>query len=184
MTTARLRPERPRNLEGTRIYKEPHDASRAHGQIGSLGSSLSPKRVMCVCPSMLKQSSYFEPAVSALQDQCQLSTSEEGMSKPPDVVPNIVLAAKQTQVLNMAQELDAWNLQALQASSLLSYALSAALRGRSTTGMGGFPSRAGLGSFLARRSFAATGAAAKARRSTWKQRISEWDSARGQGDCL
>merc|ERR1719352_2117828 len=91
---------------------------RTQGQIGSLGSSLSPKRVMCVMPSMLKQSSYLLPAVSALQLQCQLSTSEDGMSKPPDVVPNIVLAAKQTQVLNMAQELEAWNLHAEQASAL------------------------------------------------------------------
>merc|ERR1719161_1424339 len=90
-----------------------------HGQIGSFGSSLSPKRVMCVWPSMLKQSSYLEPAVSALQDQCQLSTSEDSMAKPPDVVPKIELAEKQTQVLNIAQELDAWNLHALQASSLL-----------------------------------------------------------------
>merc|ERR1719352_801776 len=91
---------------------------RTQGQIGSLGSSLSPKRVMCVWPSMLKQSPYLLPAVSALQDQCQLSTSLDGMSKPPEVVPNMVLAAKHTQVLNIAQELDAWNLHALQASSL------------------------------------------------------------------
>merc|ERR1719316_1511484 len=94
--------------------------SYPHGQIGSFGSSLSPNRVMWVCPSMLKQSSYLEPAVSALQDQCQLSTSVDFMAKPPDVVPNCVLAAKHTQVLNIAQELDAWNLHALQASSLLS----------------------------------------------------------------
>merc|ERR1719359_2226353 len=57
--------------------------------------------------------------MSALQDQCQLLTSLDGMSKPPEVVPNIVFAAKQTQVLNMAQELEAWNLHALHASSLL-----------------------------------------------------------------
>merc|ERR1719191_2097254 len=90
----------------------------AHGQIGSLGSSLSPKSVIWVWPSMLKQSEYLLPAVSALQLQCQLSTSEDSMSKPPEVVPNMVLAAKQTQVLNMAQELEAWNLHALHASSL------------------------------------------------------------------
>merc|ERR1719388_210820 len=90
-----------------------------HGQMGSFGSSLSPKRVMWVCPSILKHNSYLEPAVSALQLLCQLSTSVDSMSKPPEVVPNMVFAAKQTQVLNMAQELDAWNLQALQASSLL-----------------------------------------------------------------
>merc|ERR1719450_867595 len=91
---------------------------QTHGQMGSLGSSLSPKRVMCVWPSILKQGSYLLPATSALQLQCQLSTSEDFMSKPPEVVPNIVLAAKHTQVLNMAQELEAWNLHALQASSL------------------------------------------------------------------
>merc|ERR1719161_2925231 len=129
-------------------------AAANHGQNGSFGSSLSPKRVMCVCPSMLKQSSYLEPAVSALQDQCQLSTSLEGMSNPPEVVPNIVLAAKQTQVLNMAQELDAWNLHAEQASSLELYALSLALSGSSTTGIGGTPFLAGEGNFLRRRAAA------------------------------
>merc|ERR1719161_1056803 len=108
-------------------------AAANHGQNGSFGSSLSPKRVMWVCPSILKQSSYFEPAVSALQDQCQLSTSLDSMLNPPEVVPNIVLAAKHTQVLNIAHELDAWNLHALQASTLLLYALSAARRGSSTT---------------------------------------------------
>merc|ERR1719393_226766 len=48
----------------------------------------------------------------------------------------------------MAQELEAWNLQALQASSLELYALSLALRGSSTTGIGGTPLRAGEGNFL------------------------------------
>merc|ERR1719428_2809373 len=130
--------------------------SRAHGQIGSLGSSLSPKSVMWVWPSMLKQSSYLLPATSALQLQCQLSTSEDSMSKPPEVVPNMVLAAKQTQVLNMAQELEAWNLQAEQASSLELYALSLALKGSSTTGIGGTPFLAGDGN-LFRRSAAEAG---------------------------
>merc|ERR1719450_377713 len=65
----------------------------------------------------------------------------------------------------MAQELEAWNLQALQASSLLLYALSLARSGRSTTGMGGTPSRAGDGS---RRSLAATGSTAAAARSVTK----------------
>merc|ERR1719152_356967 len=102
---------------------------------------------------MLKHSSYFEPAVSALQDQCQLSTSVDLIANPPDVVPNCVLAAKQTQVLNIAHELEAWNLHALQASSLLSYALSFALLGRSTTGIGGLPFLAGDGRRLSRRSF-------------------------------
>merc|ERR550537_1064840 len=68
----------------------------------------------------------------------------------------------------MAHELDAWNLQALQASSLLLYALSVARRGRSTTGMGGTPSRAGDGS---RRSLADTGTAANERSTIWKARI-------------
>merc|ERR1719265_2382000 len=89
-----------------------------YGQMGSLGSSLSPKSVMWVWPSMLKQSEYLFPAVSALQLQCQLSTSDDSISNPPEVVPNMVLAAKQTQVLNIAQELDAWNLHAEQASAL------------------------------------------------------------------
>merc|ERR1719235_2733039 len=142
--------------------------SADQGQIGSFGSSLSPKRVMCSCPSTLKQSSYFEPAVSALQDQCQLSPSVDDMSKPPDVVPKFVLAAKQTHVLNMAQELDAWNLQALQASSLLLYALSLARRGRSTTGIGGTPLRAGDGR---RRSLADAGTAAKERSTHWMARM-------------
>merc|ERR1719449_232414 len=122
---------------------------------GLFGSSLSPNSVMWVWPSMLKQSSYLLPAVSALQLQCQLSTSEDSISKPPEVVPNMVLAAKHTQVLNMAQELEAWNLQALQASSLELYALSLALRGSSTTGIGGTPFLAGEGNFFFRRAAAA-----------------------------
>merc|ERR1719473_1512713 len=51
----------------------------------------------------------------------------------------------------MAQELEAWNLQALQASSLELYALSLALRGSSTTGIGGTPFLAGEGNLLRRR---------------------------------
>merc|ERR1719263_2278857 len=61
----------------------------------------------------------------------------------------------------MAQELDAWNLQALQASSLELYALSLALSGSSTTGMGGTPFLAGEGNLL-RRSPAAAGPANRA----------------------
>merc|ERR1719146_494445 len=61
----------------------------------------------------------------------------------------------------MAQELDAWNLQALHASSLELYALSLALKGSSTTGIGGTPSLAGEGSLL-RRSAAVAGPAIKA----------------------
>merc|ERR1719321_2279552 len=63
----------------------------------------------------------------------------------------------------MAQELEAWNLHALQASSLLLYALSLARRGRSTTGIGGTPFLAGDGSLLARRSLAVAGAITKVR---------------------
>merc|ERR1719405_315788 len=48
----------------------------------------------------------------------------------------------------MAHELEAWNLQALQASSLELYALSLALKGSSTTGIGGTPFLAGEGSFF------------------------------------
>merc|ERR1719359_224059 len=55
----------------------------------------------------------------------------------------------------MAQELEAWNLQALQASSLELYALSLALRGSSTTGIGGTPFLAGEGNFFLRRAAAA-----------------------------
>merc|ERR1719240_1390343 len=61
----------------------------------------------------------------------------------------------------MAQELEAWNLHAEHASSLELYALSFALRGSSTTGIGGTPFLAGEGSFL-RRSAAATGPTIKA----------------------
>merc|ERR1719258_1000539 len=50
----------------------------------------------------------------------------------------------------MAQELEAWNLQAEHASSLELYALSLALNGSSTTGIGGTPFLAGEGSFLRR----------------------------------
>merc|ERR1719498_226434 len=48
----------------------------------------------------------------------------------------------------MAQELEAWNLHALHASSLELYALSLALRGSSTTGIGGTPFLAGEGNLL------------------------------------
>merc|ERR1719248_554956 len=61
----------------------------------------------------------------------------------------------------MAQELEAWNLHAEHASSLELYALSFALSGSSTTGIGGTPFLAGEGSFL-RRSAAEAGPATKA----------------------
>merc|ERR1740130_2620113 len=50
----------------------------------------------------------------------------------------------------MAQELEAWNLHAEQASPLELYALSLALSGSSTTGIGGTPFLAGEGNFLRR----------------------------------
>merc|ERR1719449_193137 len=61
----------------------------------------------------------------------------------------------------MAQELEAWNLHALQASSLELYALSLALSGSSTTGIGGTPFLAGEGNFFFKRA-AAAGPATKA----------------------
>merc|ERR1719506_738044 len=51
----------------------------------------------------------------------------------------------------MAHELEAWNLQAEHASALELYALSLALNGSSTTGIGGTPFLAGDGSFFLRR---------------------------------
>merc|ERR1719379_2549202 len=75
----------------------------------------------------------------------------------------------------MAQELEAWNLQAEHASPLELYALSLALRGSSTTGIGGTPFLAGDGSFL-RSSAAAAGPAKRARTTTEKPCIvnEEW----------
>merc|ERR1719388_582665 len=67
----------------------------------------------------------------------------------------------------MAQELEAWNLQAEHASPLELYALSLALNGSSTTGIGGTPFLAGEGNFL-RRSAAAVGPASRARTTTLK----------------
>merc|ERR1719498_1760463 len=55
----------------------------------------------------------------------------------------------------MAHELEAWNLQALHASPLELYALSLALSGSSTTGIGGTPFLAGEGNFFLRRAAAA-----------------------------
>merc|ERR1719238_2096206 len=62
----------------------------------------------------------------------------------------------------MAHELEAWNLHAEQASSLELYALSLALSGSSTTGIGGTPFLAGEGNFFFR-SAAAAGPAKRAR---------------------
>merc|ERR1719217_1294301 len=78
--------------------------------------------------------------VAPLQVQCQSLPSDPGMSKPPDVVPkNFVFTAKQTQVLYMAQEPEAWNLQAAHAFALSAKALSASFAGRSSAGSGGSP---------------------------------------------
>merc|ERR1719146_155645 len=55
----------------------------------------------------------------------------------------------------MARELEAWNLQAEHASPLELYALSLALNGSSTTGIGGTPFLAGEGNFFLRRAPAA-----------------------------
>merc|ERR1719331_345584 len=61
----------------------------------------------------------------------------------------------------MAQELEAWNLQAEHASALELYALSLARSGSSTTGIGGTPFLAGEGNLL-RSSPAAAGPANRA----------------------
>merc|ERR1719498_1163865 len=74
----------------------------------------------------------------------------------------------------MAHELEAWNLQALHASSLELYALSLALRGSSTTGIGGTPFLAGDGSLLWS-SAAAAGPVKRARTTTEKACILEWE---------
>merc|ERR1719191_1808435 len=73
----------------------------------------------------------------------------------------------------MAQELEAWNLQAEHASALELYALSLALSGSSTTGIGGTPFLAGEGNFL-RRSAAAAGPANRASTTALKPCILDW----------
>merc|ERR1719498_1063219 len=75
----------------------------------------------------------------------------------------------------MAQELEAWNLQALHASSLELYALSLALRGSSTTGIGGTPFLAGEGNFL-RRSAADAGPTKRASTKMEKLCMVDWKS--------
>merc|ERR1719161_2877633 len=72
----------------------------------------------------------------------------------------------------MAQELEAWNLQALHASSLELYALSLALSGSSTTGIGGTPFLAGEGNFFLRRA-AAAGLAIKAMNTTAQRMLKQ-----------
>merc|ERR1719359_2084172 len=74
----------------------------------------------------------------------------------------------------MAQELEAWNLHALHASSLELYALSLALNGSSTTGIGGTPFLAGDGSFLRRRA-ALAGPAKRASTTKEKPCILDWE---------
>merc|ERR1719326_1658261 len=113
---------------------------RAHGQMGLLGSVASPKLSTFFAPVAGKQAVYLAPMVSPLQVQCQSFPSEPGMSKPPEVVPkDLVFTAKHTQVLYIAQEPEAWNLQAAQAFALSAKALSASFAGRSSAGSGGSP---------------------------------------------
>merc|ERR1719379_794214 len=113
---------------------------RPHGQIGLFGSMASPKMSTFFAPVAGKHSVYVAPMVSPLQVQCQSLPSEPGMSKPPDVVPkDFVFTAKQTQVLYMAQEPEAWNLQAVHAFALSAKALSPSFAGRSSAGRGGSP---------------------------------------------
>merc|ERR1719310_1921168 len=112
----------------------------AHGQMGSFGSMASPKLSTFIAPVAGKHCVYVSPMVSPLQVQCQSFPSEPGMSKPPEVVPkDLVFAAKQMQVLYIAQDPEAWNLQAAHAFSLVPKALSPSLSGSSTLGIGGSP---------------------------------------------
>merc|ERR1719337_602209 len=95
---------------------------------------------MFLAPVAGKHAVYFAPMVSPLQVQCQSFPSEPGMSKPPDVVPkDLVFTAKQTQVLYIAQEPEAGNLQAAHAFALSAKALSASFAGKSSAGRGGSP---------------------------------------------
>merc|ERR1719345_120124 len=84
---------------------------------------------------------------------------------------------------NIAQELEAWNLHAEQASPWLLYALSLARSGSSTTGIGGLPLRAGDGSFL-RSSAADAGPASSARSSAVRiMLLRECDLSGGSVNC-
>merc|ERR1719198_1653855 len=141
-----------------------------HGQMGSFGSMASPKLSTFIAPVAGKHEVYVSPVVSPLQVQCQSLPSEPGMSKPPEVVPkDLVLAAKQMQVLYIAHDPEAWNLQAAHAFSLVPKALSPSLSGSSTEGIGGSPNFPAFeGSW--RRS-AAAGATARARTSTQAVRM-------------
>merc|ERR550537_1092362 len=149
-------------------------AQAAHGQMGSFGSMASPKLSTFIAPVAGKHCVYVSPMVSPLQVQCQSFPSEPGMSKPPEVVPkDLVFAAKQMQVLYIAQDPEAWNLQAAHAFSLVPKALSPSFSGSSTLGIGGSPNFPAFeGSFL--RS-AAAGATASARTSTQTARIATGD---------
>merc|ERR1719420_90486 len=120
--------------------KQVPPAQAAHGQMGSFGSMASPKLSTFIAPVAGKHEVYVAPMVSPLQVQCQSLPSEPGVSKPPEVVPKaLVFAAKQKQVLYMAQDPEAWNLQALHAFSLVPKALSLSFSGSSTLGIGGSP---------------------------------------------
>merc|ERR1719390_451500 len=74
----------------------------------------------------------------------------------------------------MAHELEAWNLQAEHASSLELYALSLALRGSSTTGIGGTPFLAGEGNFFFRRAAAAGPAISASKRTAQRMLKEAW----------
>merc|ERR1719387_1950933 len=117
-----------------------HQTATAHGQIGLFGSVASPKLSTFFAPVAGKQAVYLAPIVSPLQVQCQSFPSEPGMSKPPEVVPkDLVFAAKHMQVLYIAQEPEAWNLQAAHAFALSPKALSLSFSGSSSEGRGGSP---------------------------------------------
>merc|ERR1719198_695840 len=140
-----------------------------HGQMGSFGSMASPKLSTFIAPVAGKHEVYVSPMVSPLQVQCQSFPSDCGVSKPPEVVPkDLVLAAKQMQVLYIAQDPEAWNLQAAHAFSLLPKALSPSLSGSSTLGIGGSPN---FPAFEGSWRSAAAGATARARTRAQATRI-------------
>merc|ERR1719375_1217780 len=116
------------------------EALDSHGQMGWLGSNLSPKLSSYCDPLGGKHWVHMSPMVSPLQVKCQSSLSLELMPKPPEVAPNaFMFAAKHTHVLYMAHEPVAWNLHAWHADSFEANALSSSFAGSSTLGSGGSP---------------------------------------------
>merc|ERR550514_1562766 len=111
------------------------------GHLGAFGSVLSPKASMYLFITS-KHNPYFGPP-SPAQAQCQLSWSV-GAGMP--LAPKYALVAWQTQVLYMAQEPVAENLQAAHASSIDLKAPSSAVSGVSPSGVGGAPGRGLLSS--------------------------------------